>query len=452
MIEVLNNDKANGKRFKWSFYNITHKIKGGVLVYNTAGGALIFLDNEHIAKIKNFMQNRENHLDTLKDLLDEGFIMPYDVDEKQKICSLYQNARNSKETFGLTILPSEDCNFRCIYCYEKFRRKFLTSNIENAIVEMVKKRCESNNVKLIRIAWFGGEPLLNKNSIKRISKCLIELSECFNIKYRAQMSTNGYLLNRKTFEEMCSLGIKQWQVTIDGPAVMHNKYRPFKNGHATFGTIVSNLQEIQKVKVDFNFVIRSNFDKENAKFAPEFMDFYKNNFGNDNRFHLYFRAIYPSDTMSNKNIDLCDLPDSIDVIDELMEMAVEKGIGTFFWALPYPRPTYCDATLPNHLIIGADGSVWKCTVNMHKKDLVGKLCEDGNIEYNSRIHDWIRFSPDEDKICKECIFLPICQSGCLAFRRRNNCRPCLYTMRSIKKIMKLTYFEKLKGGDKDDSY
>ena len=66
------------------------------------------------------------------------------------------------------MLPTEQCNFRCTYCYEKFIGKFFSKENINSIKMLISKR--ASELKQLRIGWFGGEPLLAKKIVYEISE------------------------------------------------------------------------------------------------------------------------------------------------------------------------------------------------------------------------------------------------------------------------------------------
>ena len=85
-----------------------------------------------------------------------------------------------------------------------------------------------------------------------------------NGRLHSSIVTNGYLLTYKIFQELCDANVRQIQVTLDGDAENHDKYRTLSNKRPTFHTIYSNLLEIKdKVAKDekFSFAIRCNFLK-----------------------------------------------------------------------------------------------------------------------------------------------------------------------------------------------
>ena len=57
----------------------------------------------------------------------------------------------------LIINSSEQCNLRCVYCYETFTLGHMKSDIANAIVRLVERRV-ADGLEWLEIDFFGGEP------------------------------------------------------------------------------------------------------------------------------------------------------------------------------------------------------------------------------------------------------------------------------------------------------
>jgi len=80
--------------------------------------------------------------------------------------SLSSSLRN--DHYHLILYPTEECNFRCVYCYEDFE----VGNMPDWLVKSVKIHLENKmkKIKKLDISWFGGEPLVAK-------KILFEIAE-----------------------------------------------------------------------------------------------------------------------------------------------------------------------------------------------------------------------------------------------------------------------------------
>lgn len=109
----------------------------------------------------------------------------------------------------------------------------------------------------------GGEPLLSIGLIKSISRKLKSLVESQGASYSFTLVTNGSLFKRKVAEELVPLGLEGLKITLDGPAEIHNRYRPFKLGAGSFDAIIKNIKEtwdLVKISIGGNFD-RTNYEK-----------------------------------------------------------------------------------------------------------------------------------------------------------------------------------------------
>ena len=95
--------------------------------------------------------------------------------------------------FALTILTTSSCNARCPYCFEK-GIKHSTLSIEKAD-KVIGFILNNYHNKPLHISWFGGEPLLEKNAICKLSEQFIRICKARCIPYTAQIVTNGFCLN-----------------------------------------------------------------------------------------------------------------------------------------------------------------------------------------------------------------------------------------------------------------
>ena len=67
-----------------------------------------------------------------------------------------------------TILTTEQCNFRCKYCYEKFKHGQLSDGVIESFIKFIKENIDKYSG--VHLRWFGGEPLLGIDVIKKTSK------------------------------------------------------------------------------------------------------------------------------------------------------------------------------------------------------------------------------------------------------------------------------------------
>ncbi|MFM6074868.1 MAG: radical SAM protein, partial [Dolichospermum sp.] len=88
--------------------------------------------------------------------------------ETVKQANLVRARLISDKAFELIILPTEQCNFRCIYCYEDFSIGRMKPEVISGIKALLDKR--SSKLNFLNLSWFGGEPLVAKDIVLDISE------------------------------------------------------------------------------------------------------------------------------------------------------------------------------------------------------------------------------------------------------------------------------------------
>jgi len=190
----------------------------------------------------------------------------------------------------LSLFITEQCNFRCLYCYENFKFGNMPSDLIDGVKNLILNKI--NTLEILNISFLGGEPLLNKAAIYEISKWASETCSKHNIKYTANIATNGFLLNEETFNELIKSNITSFQITLDGEKQMHNELRQTVNYENTFDKIYSNIIMMSKSNNNFNCNILFNITHANYNSVLSFIINYTAPFKGDKRFTFHFHPFF----------------------------------------------------------------------------------------------------------------------------------------------------------------
>ncbi len=101
----------------------------------------------------------------------------------------------------VSLMLTWQCNLNCVYCFEKFKapNKVMSFDLaKNIIKEEVHQHKNRGQKERLKIEFFGGEPLLNFDLIKRVTEWMVE--EQFDIDYELSVTTNGTLLDKDKME------------------------------------------------------------------------------------------------------------------------------------------------------------------------------------------------------------------------------------------------------------
>lgn len=395
-----------------TFYISKYTVEGELILYNTFSGKLVKVKKENVPIVTNMMEKKnfpadESHI--YMSLREGGFIVHDSIDEF-KVADAYLEAQlNQRKTLAITIMPTEQCNFRCVYCYEDHKEGGMNEQtIENTIKYIKEKIPE---LKSLSIAWFGGEPLLELGTIEYISSVLIEECKKHHVLYHAFMTTNGYLLTYDTFlllYKKCR--VTSYQITIDGCQSTHDQHRFLKNGEGTFQTIWNNLTEIKKHTENrfFCIDIRTNFSKSvYDESGVSFVKLLNDAFGGDHRFSIIWRKTF--------GIDASDCL-SHDQYSKMFDLLNNSNLNLWSeYRLSLPIFGLCAASKKGNIVIGADGTIYKCTVALNRE--LNKL---GNINHPEKfdikkLSFWETRRKDSETFKNECVscnLYPLCL-GCI---------------------------------------
>ena len=67
------------------------------------------------------------------ELVKWGYVIPEELDEDVLLRAIYVDSI-SDPRLQITILPTEQCNFRCKYCYESFPDKVMSEETQSALL------------------------------------------------------------------------------------------------------------------------------------------------------------------------------------------------------------------------------------------------------------------------------------------------------------------------------
>ena len=267
--------------YKASRFNaLSHTEEEGLILYNSYTGALIDFSKEEKEDVIGLLKSADTYPDTevKKALKDNGFLIEENIDELKRAEFLHQSMHRT-DMLHLILMPTEACNFRCTYCYESFTRGRMTDETISGVKALVREKAKTLNT--LHISWFGGEPLLEIDLMEELSQEFQEIAKRHEIAYSADISTNGYFLNKEVFERLLAMDVRQYMITIDGVEAVHDSRRFLVGGGKTFSDIMENLKGASESLENFDISIRVNFDQDNLKETEELTDYLKTYFAGD---------------------------------------------------------------------------------------------------------------------------------------------------------------------------
>lgn len=393
--------------YKFSKYNNFVDYNNEIICFNSMSGALFTISKNQYRlfnKYKNNLQKlNEYKKDLYETLIKTRFIIPENQNELDII-----KFRNRRDVFinnfyKLIINPTLDCNFKCWYCYESHPKGRMTEEMMERVKKYVESLIEAHKISGLNLSWFGGEPLLCFNNvIYPLSKKLKQIIDNNKIIYFATITTNGYLLNENMLEKINEIGLRSFQITLDGNEERHNKNRNI-NGKPTFRKIVDNINMLCEKLKDSYISLRINYKDETLEDIEEII----NNFPKKNRdkIKIDFQRIWQT---FDKGISLNEK------LREKINLCQDNGFNTSSAHFELHKGFVCYADRWHGAVINYDGNVYKCTArDFTKENSCGYLKEDGTIKWKpEKIFKRFAKATFENKMCLNCKLLPMCLGPC----------------------------------------
>ncbi len=358
-------------------------------------------------------------------LVDGGFIIPEQLDEIELLLAENQSECIHHSVLDLVLVPTYNCNFRCVYCYVDFKAGNMSLDVEERILRYIERLLPQ--YAQINITWFGGEPLLCLDTVLRVSPKIKKIADQYKVRLFSFIASNGYLLHLETARKLVEeADIRFFHITIDGPRRHHDRLRVLSGGGPSYAIIMKNLLDILTHIPQAHITLRMNADEENIDSLHEVLDDIPHDFHQRiqiNIFPILHGGEIPSVWLYKK-------------INQVIRHALEDDYLYYDNHIPVGRKTFCSADKLGNFQVGFDGTLYKCSPATDKIEVeVGSLCSDGSFELNESCHAWHE-APALRDFCADCPYFCFCLGGCRLERLRGvNDKSCMNRYADIENLI-----------------
>ena len=367
--------------------------------------------------------------DTAERLLSRGHLVTEgeaEERENSKILSRLHWLVPYRKFVDIVIMPTYNCNFRCEYCFERARldrgAEWLAHRMSPETVEALFHQLadlQRRGIVVRKAILYGGEPLLRSN--RDLVAELIRRGREMGIHWAAV--TNGYDL-----DHFLDLFSPEWidflQITVDGPAPVHDSRRFLAGGQGTFERIMANIRLALDKEIPIQ--VRTNVNRANLREAIGLREEYRSRgFLNHPYFHFYYKATLgcfeddPANAITDEEIYQALRDSGVEEKEAIslcrVHLAMSQWAATAFSGKTYPqlRPAFCGAH-SDMLVVDPDGTLYACwdMVSM-EEHAIGFLDQDrGRFLYNFNLPKWRNRTVDNMADCRDCPVQMLCGGGC----------------------------------------
>lgn len=278
----------------------------------------------------------------------------------------------------LTVTVTGQCNFRCTYCYEDFSHGAIEPWVLQALIRLLDER--SADLEELVLRFFGGEPLLEIRSIYALASAAARLANSSGFQYSGAVTTNASLLSVDVAKQLSDVGVRAYQISLDGPAPQHDVSRVLRSGRGTFDRIWGNLRALSVSDLPLEIDIRCHVSHESAdawiEFAPQLKEL-----AEDGRFQL---AIEPIGRLGGPGDNALRIAEE----EELRRVRDAFDVAT---AEDSEFRGACYAAVPTAWVITPGGLLSRCTVIGDERNAVGQLTPEGKMIVDTdRLQPWLQ--------------------------------------------------------------
>lgn len=317
---------------------------------------------------------------------------------------------------GLALHLVHDCNLRCTYCYGAGGsfggpRDYMSEETAIKAIDFLLKQNPKN--KKFSIIYFGGEPLLNFELLKKVTKYCRDIEKRSDKSFSLGMTTNGTLVSEQVLQ-FCDDNNISISISIDGTKEVHDECRKCADGSGSFDKLIDNVNNLLR-KRDGKATARITLTRKNLALydilnGVENMGFKKVNV-----------ALVSVDENSPLNINQSDFPilreEYIKIAKDVLNKSKRKEYSAANIFYPYLKMFHkkqimfynCGAGR-HYLAVSPDGGLYLCHRFAGMDEYKLGDVEEGLIEGKQK--DIINSYVDAKNKCDICWARYICGGGC----------------------------------------
>ncbi|MBR1859504.1 MAG: thioether cross-link-forming SCIFF peptide maturase, partial [Selenomonadaceae bacterium] len=203
-------------------------------------------------------------------------------------------------------------------------RAIMNEKVGRAAVDFIIKNSKSR--RHCEIDFFGGEPLINLNTVKAITEYVRQREDETGKIFKLTLTPNGMLLNDSAIKWLNDNNISL-VLSLDGRKEIHDAMRPDSAGHGSYDRALKNFKNLVKSRDGQNYYLRGTYTKNNLDFTNDVLDL------NDKGFDILSEEpVVLKD--SPLGFTEADLPRIFEEYDRLTEAYINRqreGRGFFFF-------------------------------------------------------------------------------------------------------------------------
>ncbi|MBP3703225.1 MAG: thioether cross-link-forming SCIFF peptide maturase [Lachnospiraceae bacterium] len=321
---------------------------------------------------------------------------------------------------ALCLHIAHDCNLACRYCFAgegeyQGDRSLMSYEVGKKALDFLV--ANSGSRRNLEVDFFGGEPLMNFDVVKKLVAYGRSLEKENDKHFRFTLTTNGVLLSDEIID-FANQEMDNIVLSIDGRKSVHDYMRPSKNGKGSYDLILPKFKKVAESRNQQKYYVRGTFTHHNLDFVEDVLHLADEGF---EQISVEPVVAEPTEDYAIKEEDLPVIMEGYDrLAKEMLKRRKEgRGFNFFHYMIDlsggpcvYKRLSGCGSGT-EYLAVTPWGDLYPCHQFVGKEEFCLGNVEDGIV--NTEIRDTFKlcnvYAKEE---CKNCFAKFYCSGGCAA--------------------------------------
>ena len=268
-------------QYKLNGYNIVLDVhSGSIHVVDDIAYDIIAMYESHDADaIVDEMMKKYGHLEDVNE--EELRLCLADIEELKRQQKLFSEdlfrgiamdfKNRSKDVKALCLHVAHSCNLNCAYCFAsqgKYQGERALMSFEVAKQAMDFLVANSGNHVNLEVDFFGGEPLMNFDVVKKTVEYARSIEKEHGKNFRFTLTTNGVDVDDEVME-FANKECHNVVMSIDGRKDVHDRFRVDYQGRGSYDQIIPKFQEFAARRGDTGYYVRGTYTHHNTDFLED---------------------------------------------------------------------------------------------------------------------------------------------------------------------------------------
>ena len=190
-------------------------------------------------------------------------------DKFENLAIDYKN--NSNVVKALCLHVAHTCNLSCSYCFAsqgKYHGDRALMSFETGKQAFDFLIANSGTRKNLEVDFFGGEPLMNWDVVKKLVEYARSVEKQHNKNFRFTLTTNGVLIDDDVID-FANKEMSNVVLSLDGRKEVNDTFRVDHTGRGSYDLIVPKFKRLVEKRGGKDYYMRGTFTHNNVDFTND---------------------------------------------------------------------------------------------------------------------------------------------------------------------------------------